>query len=362
MKKIALITFAIAYTFFFGEAFVRIFHPVALMPRYVTAAPYGVRMNIPNAQYWQTTPETRVHLRNNAQGIRADKEYSYQKAKNQCRLLLLGDSYFVGYEVDIKDSFAYLLEQKLQQANYPCEVINLAVSGFGTAEMLVTLEHEGLKYQPDIVIFQWHSTDWDDNVRSELFKVNATNQLIRTQATYLPAIKISDWLNQFAIYRWLIENSQFYSAIRETIANNIKEILVSLRQHKEKSATELPKANSPTPPTGKKSYAQRLSEQLLLAAQQMSHSHQAQFGVLEIPDRRSRTTFKSNLSKFEPQLREQLNMWTPLAVFEQAAHPNKKIYFEKGHFHLTPLGNQLVTEYFWLELQKTKWLDKFKVK
>jgi hypothetical protein len=230
MKKVFYIFFGIGYCLIFGEFFVRIFNPAPLLPRYITGAPYGVRMNVKNAQYWQTTPEVHVQFRINSHGIRSDKEYAYSKPAGQCRVLLFGDSFFMGYEVDLKDSFAYLLEQELNARGYQCEVINLAVSGFGTAEMLIALENEGLKYQPDIVVFQWHSTDPADNVRSALFRPNKKGELIRLNSTYLPAVKLTDWLSQFIVYRWLIEHSQLYAEIRETTANRIKSILASFQR------------------------------------------------------------------------------------------------------------------------------------
>ena len=85
----------------------------------------GVRMNVPDAQYWQTTPEVQVQVRINAQGIRSDREYSYQKLENRCRILLFGDSFFMGYEVDLKDSLAYLLEQRLNVEGYPIKDSNI---------------------------------------------------------------------------------------------------------------------------------------------------------------------------------------------------------------------------------------------
>jgi len=352
MKNLFYITFGICYCLLFGELFVRLFNPVPLMPRYVTAAPYGVRMNVPNAQYWQTTPETKVQIRINAQGIRSAREYPYQKPDNKCRILLFGDSFLVGYEVTLKDSFAYLLERKLNANGYPCEVINFAVSGFGTAEMLVTLQNEGLKYQPDIVIFQWHSTDYKDNVRSSaLFKNNADGQLVRTKATYLPAVRIRDWLSQFAIYRFLIENSQLYSAIRETAAKKIKSLLASFRKPRKSVSI-----TSSKQPQRKNDFAKRLSIRLLQEAKRVSNKHNAYFCVLEIPYRRSRTKFKSKLSAFEPALREQLQMFSPAQTFSKAADPTIKIYFERGHFHLTPFGNQLLTKYFLSKLIALSWL------
>jgi hypothetical protein len=317
-------------------------------------------MNVPNAQYWQTTPEVQAHFRINSHGIRADKEYPYEKSPDHCRILLFGDSFFMGYEVDLKESFAYLLEKKLNAEGYPCEVINLAVSGFGTAEMLIALENEGLKYQPDVVVFQWHGTDPDDNVRSTLFRLNKAGELTRLNATYLPAIKLSDWLGQFAVYRWLIEYSQLYAAIRETVAGRIKSSLASLRKKQDSTEQVSNPIETGQPKTLSKAnkYQLELSIRLLQAAQRISREQKAHFCVLEIPDRLSRTKYRSNLSYFSPEIRKELNMFTPLSVFEAKAHPDLKLYFEKGHFHLTPQGNQLLTDYFINELKATEWLQK----
>lgn len=354
MRKFAYLSLGIVYCLLFGEVFMRLFNPVALMPRYVTAAPYGVRMNVPNVHYWQTTPETRIQVRMNAQGIRADREYTYQKPENTCRIVLLGDSFFVGYEVDLKDSFAYLLEKALRTEGYPCEVINLAVSGFGTAEMLVTLQQEGLKYQPDIVVFQWHRTDFFDNMRAGLFRVNKAGQLVHAKTSYLPAVGIRDWLGQFAIYRFLIENSQLYSAIREAAANQIKLFMVALsRKQLEEPTDESEKLIE------KNSYATRLSVHLLQEAKRLSNTANAFFCVLDIPSNRSRVKFESTLSNFEPEIREQLKMFSPIQTFTAASNPETKLFFERGHFHLTPLGNQLLTDYFLSELKATGWLTAF---
>lgn len=357
MIKLFYFGFSLCYCLIFGEIFVRIFDPAVLMPRYVTAAPYGVRMNVPNAQYWQITPETKVHVRINAQGIRSDQTYSYKKPSGQCRILLFGDSFFVGYEVDLTDSFAYLLEQQLQREGFPCQVINLAVSGFGTAEMLITLKEEGLKYEPDIVIFQWHGTDFTDNVRSGLFKLDKEGQLVRAKASYLPAVKIRDWLSQFIVYRWLIENSQFYSAIRESAAGKVKAFLAAMRKPTTEKTQNDAKDDAKSAEKPQKGYALRLSTGLLQEAKRLTNANHAHFIVVEIPGRRSRTQFSSRISQFDANIREQLNMWTPIAFFRQAADPERKIYFEKGHFHLTPWGNQLLIEYFWPEFKQRDWLN-----
>ncbi len=363
MKKWPTLFLISFYCLLFGEVFIRIFAPVALMPRYVTGAEYGVRMNIPNSQYWQTTPETQVQLRINTQGIRADHNYDYTKPPGHCRILLFGDSFFMGYEVDLTDSFSQLLEQNLLKAGYACQVINLAVSGFGTAEMLITLANEGLKYQPDIVVFQWHITDPYDNVRSKLFGLDAQGQLIPLNLTYLPGIPISDWLTQFTLYRWLIENSQLYSAIRENTARKIKSILVSFRKNTSHSLPTNDETDQ-SEETGNNAispYAMQLSFRLLQAAQQLAQQHHAHFYVLEIPRRHSRTEFSSQVPDFPAELVQKLSLLTPLSVLQAAAHPEVKLYYEKGHFHLTPLGNRLVADYFFQQLHNSGILKSFKI-
>ena len=83
-----------------------------------------------------------------SKGMRSDREYSESKPGGVYRIVLLGDSFFMGYEVELEQSFAWLLEKQLNDYGLATEVVNLSVSGFGTAEGLVALEHRGLKYDP----------------------------------------------------------------------------------------------------------------------------------------------------------------------------------------------------------------------
>ena len=100
LKRFAIRTVSIvgllAYTLAFSEFFIRLFAPQPIMPRYVTATPWGVRGNVPGAQYWQSSPEVHVQIRINQLGIRDDREFAYKKPTGTCRLALFGDSVFVG--------------------------------------------------------------------------------------------------------------------------------------------------------------------------------------------------------------------------------------------------------------------------
>jgi lysophospholipase L1-like esterase len=105
-----------------------------------------------------------VDIKMNSQGFR-DKERNYEKGKDVFRILVLGDSFTEALQVRLEQTFPYILEEKLNSAiNKRFEVINLGISGFGTAQEYLTLKHYGLKYQPDFVILAFFiGNDFIDN-------------------------------------------------------------------------------------------------------------------------------------------------------------------------------------------------------
>lgn len=346
------------YVLAFGEVFLRVMAPVAIVPRYVTAAPYGVRVGMPNMRFYQTTPETRAQIRTNSRGIRADREFAYDKPPGTCRIVLLGDSMAVGYEVDLEDSFAYLLERGLRADGYRCELVNLAVSGFGTAEMLVTLREEGLKYHPDLVLMSVHATDPDDNVRSSLYALDAAGRLVRDKAQFLPGIAASDELSRHAAYRWVAENSQLYAALRERVAHAVKDALVGLHRPRSRQAGK--EAAGAAVTAAVKGYPWRLTLRLMEEARQVTEAAGSRFGVIELPVSASRTQILRQLPEYPAGEEQVLHVLSPLAALRAAAAPDRKLYFEKGHAHLTPDGNRIVADYLRDEIESRDWLDPWK--
>src|ERR1019366_402521 len=101
--------------------------------------------------------EVDVEYRINGQGLRADRNYSLSKPPGTCRVAVFGDSFFFGIELDLPESIAGQLERRLEESGVRAEVLNFAVGGFGTAEMLQTFEGFGRQFEPDVVIFSWDS-------------------------------------------------------------------------------------------------------------------------------------------------------------------------------------------------------------
>ena len=329
------------YAVVFAEVFLRLFAPQAIVPRYVTAAPYGVRMNMPNAEYRQVTPETRVTIRVNEQGLRAETAYDTEKAQGVSRVLLFGDSYFLGYEADLEESFAWQLEQQLRAARCPVEVLNFAVSGFGTAEMLRTLQEKGLHFDPDLVIFQWHHTDPADNQRANLYQL-ADGRLAPTGADYVPTVRTRELVARIPFYTLVSENSHLYAAAREKLVRLIKDaktggaLVLEQPPQARGPVTVLDQPDRPP--------ASALDLALLAEAEQTALAADAGFYVVDIPSFHDRTHFSSAFRLLPDGLTESASYITPIAEFRSAANAETKLYWERGHMHLTPLGNRLLAE------------------
>lgn len=82
----------------------------------------------------------------NQQGYRALTDY--KPNPNQYTILIVGDSFTFGAEIDD----AYVWPTLLQKQHSRFNVINLGVNGYGLDQMYITLKETITKYKPDLVI------------------------------------------------------------------------------------------------------------------------------------------------------------------------------------------------------------------
>lgn len=124
----------------------------------------------PGAEGWWRE-EGESYVRINAQGMRDDREISLTKPKDVYRIAVLGDSYAEALQVDVSKTFWRLLEERLNACGLVpgrrVEVLNFGVSGYSTAQELLTLRHRVRPYQPDLVILAFLSgNDVRDNSKA----------------------------------------------------------------------------------------------------------------------------------------------------------------------------------------------------
>ena len=222
---------------------------VFMMPRYVTDTrynDYAIRTNVPDAEYTHTTPDGQWDYHINSRGLRDTREFEYAKPDDQLRILVLGDSYTLGFEVGQDESYAAVLERDLKQHRINAQVINAGVSGFSNAEALIYLREEGLRYQPDIVVLGFYINDLSDNARTDLFRL-VDGELVENKREYLPAIRLRNLFNSFWIYRWLSENSYIHNYLNAKATVYVRDYLAAknLRAATASDAAEPADAETP---------------------------------------------------------------------------------------------------------------------
>jgi lysophospholipase L1-like esterase len=211
------------------EAYFAVFNPQTARPNAVAARVWGFYKydellgwrNKPGAAGVFSTPEFSTSVTINSKGLR-DKEREYKKPAGIKRVIVLGDSFTWGWGVEEKDKFTEILNNKLP-SNY--EVINMGVSGYGTDQELLTLEREGLKYNPDLVIVAFHpQTDLEDNISAirysypkPLFVLSANNTL---SLTNVPVPKKEDWLKSWDTGEEIIKNDGFLAKLKNFMSEH----------------------------------------------------------------------------------------------------------------------------------------------
>ncbi len=122
----------------------------------------------PGASGWYNK-EGNADIEINTDGLR-DREHTVSKSTNTLRIAILGDSFSEAKQVPLDDTFWSVMQQEFEvvgeSGNNTVEVINFGVSGYGTAQELLTLRHHVWKYEPDHVLLTFSTgNDVRDNYR-----------------------------------------------------------------------------------------------------------------------------------------------------------------------------------------------------
>lgn len=309
-------------------------------PRHVVGAPFGIRINEPNAHYRHKSADVTVWFKINSRGLRADREYPYEKPEGVLRIICLGDSFTVGYEVAKEDCFSRVLERELKQAGVNVEVINAGVSGFGNAEECVYLERELIKYHPDLVLLSFYSNDLVDNVRAGLFHLQ-DGRLIGGDGTYVPAGRFGNFLNTNAVFNLLSGYSNAFALIKETATMVMKRKMVEDNQQDVEDAVKR---------QGAADRAARARRQLAAA---ILHR------ILDTTRKRGIPFLIQSIPMFTNSGKGSLVEMFPLEEFgkdrdmvyfvfsEQILRPfvgRQQLYFRRSKGHWTPLSHRLAGE------------------
>lgn len=151
-KKLVLVSFGLFFGLCMSEIFLRVIgysYPLFYTTDYYRG--FALQPGV-EGQYQR---EGGSYVRINSDGLR-DREHAKTKPPDTVRIAVLGDSFVEAMHVPMEQTFWSILERKLQECNaFPgkhVEVINFGVSGYGTAQELMTLRQRVWDYSPDLVV------------------------------------------------------------------------------------------------------------------------------------------------------------------------------------------------------------------
>lgn len=127
-----------------------------------------------------------VSVRTNADGFR-DDEYPVPKSERR-RIIFLGDSLTLGWGVEQEQTFAHLLEARLD-ALRPTEVINLGVGNYNTTQEVNLFIDKGAKYQPDQVVLFYFINDAEPVPQKSRFPGLGHSRLVTFYWSRLKALR-----------------------------------------------------------------------------------------------------------------------------------------------------------------------------
>lgn len=354
LGNVALVIAALTVSFGIGEVAVRLLYKneTVLFPRYHTGYQYGryyVRGIRGNMDYRMTSVDGSWRFITNSRGFRNTREISYAKPDDTIRVLSLGDSHTQGYEVRQEMTFSAVLERELRRHGRKSEVINAGVSGFSTAEELVFLENEGIKYSPDAVVLGFYANDFEDNLKAGLFGLDAQNRLTEKSHVHLPGVRIQDAIYGIPGVQWLSENSYFYSMFFNKIWEffKVRLAVIAEAQTTENGETGVAatKVFEYAVPTGTKfsGYEIALTAALIERMHRFCEERGIRFIVADIPVRVGPYRYQSSvpqalLDRMMASRVEYLSSMSFLQRYDGAA----EMHVPNGHRHISEFTHTLI--------------------
>lgn len=221
--KLAVVALSVVFALLIFEIFLRAVgytYPIFYQPDETRG--YALRPGIEG--WYRKEGAALVHI--NSEGLR-DREHEKTKPASTFRIALLGDSYAEAFQVGQDKAFWTVLEQRLQAcpalAGRKVEIINFGVSGYGTAQELITLREKVWGYSPDLVLLAvTTNNDVLDNSRAlkltdeiPYFVLKGDGLAPDNSFRDTMAFRLhSSALNRMG--RWLRDHLRFVQAIHET--------------------------------------------------------------------------------------------------------------------------------------------------
>jgi hypothetical protein len=296
IKNAALVAVSAALALVIGEAALRLAgfsYPNFWQPDALT----GTKLR-PGMEGWQRD-EGRAYVKISSQGLR-DVEHPVAKPAGTYRIAILGDSYAEAMQVDEERAFWWLLRDRLQACHFAggkqIETINFGVSGYGTANELLTLRTRVWPYSPDMVLLAFFpGNDVRNNSKGleterfwPFFSFKDGRLTLDTSFSDDPEFKEKE---RISAHRAWLQESRIYQVMRRVRAGNIAQhfhnapVAAALAAGEKLTEPGLDEQVFKEPKEPKWQEAWDITDRLVLAANEETKSHGARFllAILSTP-------------------------------------------------------------------------------
>lgn len=125
----------------------------------------------PGATSERKTREFDVHTTINSLGLRDDEMKTPQKPAGVYRVLILGDSFVLGYTVERENLFVDILESWWKAEGRNVDVINAGTEGYSTDQEVLWYQKHGRDFTPDLVVLCPYENDlyWNGQTSYERY-------------------------------------------------------------------------------------------------------------------------------------------------------------------------------------------------
>jgi hypothetical protein len=180
LKNGLIILTSVVFTIIMIEFGLQALSAFPLSPTLTDYNPVTITSLSPNVYARHLLPgEYNVFYKTNSLGLR-NEEIAIDKPEGICRILGVGDSFTMGWDVDDAETYLHVLQSELQtHYDVPIEVINTASAGWGTSQELIYLETQGRNFSPDLITVGMYENDRRENLQSQLVLLDEDGNLVR---------------------------------------------------------------------------------------------------------------------------------------------------------------------------------------
>jgi lysophospholipase L1-like esterase len=164
-RKLLVLTLGVMFAYALGELLTRIFvpDPAFQFENRIEMFQEDPIVGYKNKPNYVGYAEGFIRIETNSLGYRG-KEVTLQKPPRTFRILGLGDSVMWGAGVQDSETYLRLLERELNQSfsattHLRFEIVNTGVIGYSTHQELLTLQRDGIRLSPDVVVVGFELND-----------------------------------------------------------------------------------------------------------------------------------------------------------------------------------------------------------